>query len=326
MFFLYLSDYAIIYLNFSNMSIPNVNLLRLITDAKMLDKAWGVDHVQYMHDLFSEADRQGLSFSEAAKVGITLNSLSSSYDAFSSHYLSFPSDYAMSNLYEEMYLYDSCHEQWMQAEMGGLQKIIEHMMPELSEESVSTAIERAEPETVPELLPVKIEGKVPLTHLNVLEAYYAGDSSQSWIVDSGATNHVCTSLQVLTSWRELEFGELTLRVGNGQSVSAKAVGKARLKFGDKFLDLESVYFIPNFCRNLVSVSELCKQLYSVSFNNNMIVISKSGLKVCNAILENGLYMIRPSEYYSLNTEMFRVAIPTNTNKKMKVSNDEETYK
>ena len=40
---------------------------------------------------------------------------------------------------------------------------------------------------------------VPSRHINVLEAFYAGDSFSSWIVDSGTTNHVCTSLQLFDS-------------------------------------------------------------------------------------------------------------------------------
>ena len=38
-----------------------------------------------------------------------------------------------------------------------------------------------------------------MTDLHVLEAFYAEDTSSTWIVDSGATNHVCSSLQLLSS-------------------------------------------------------------------------------------------------------------------------------
>ena len=45
-------------------------------------------------------------------------------------------------------------------------------------------------------------------------------------------------------------------MGNGESVSAEAVGEVRLKFGNKYLLLDNVYFIPNISRNLISVSQL----------------------------------------------------------------------
>ena len=175
-----------------------------------------------------------------------------------------------------------------------------------------------------ELEAKKKNGSVPISNLHVLEANYAEDSSSTWIVDSGATNHVCSSLQVLSSWKELEDGELTLTVGNGESVSAKAVGEARLAFGENFILIKSVYYIPCFRRNLISVSELCRQLFTISFNNNEIIISRNGLELCRACLECGLYVLRPYESYSFNTEMFRVANPI-SNKKQKVSNDNQTY-
>ena len=91
-------------------------------------------------------------------------------------------------------------------------------------------------------------------------------------------------------------------VGNRESVSPKAVGEARLAFENKFLLLNSVYFIPNFRRNLISISELCKQLFTISINNNAIIISRNGLEIYRACLEYGLYVLRPFESYSLNTE------------------------
>ena len=61
-----------------------------------------------------------------------------------------------------------------------------------------------------------------------------------------------------TKARKLKEKEFTLRVGNGESVSAKAVREARLVFGNKYLFLDNVYFILNISRNLISISELYK--------------------------------------------------------------------
>ena len=40
---------------------------------------------------------------------------------------------------------------------------------------------------------------IGMTDLHVLEAFYTEDTSSTSIVDSGATNHVCSSLQLLSS-------------------------------------------------------------------------------------------------------------------------------
>ena len=75
---------------------------------------------------------------------------------------------------------------------------------------------------------------------------------------------------------------------------------------------------------MISVSGLCEQLFSVSLNNNAIVISRNGLNICSAYLEYRLYVLRPYTSYSFNTEMFRIANPI-SNKRQKVSNDDQTY-
>ena len=138
----------------------------------------------------------------------------------------------------------------------------------------------------------KKKGKYDLL---VSEACLVEDDLSPWIVDSGATNHVCSSLQMLSSSRELANRDVTMRVGSGEVVSAKAVGVARLNFRNKFLVLNNVFFIPGFRINLISISMLHEQLFSISFNNNEIVISRNGLDICHAKPENGMYVLRPTK-------------------------------
>ena len=47
---------------------------------------------------------------------------------------------------------------------------------------------------------------------------------------------------MLSSSRELDDREVTMRVGSGEVVSAKAVGVAYLNFRNKFLVLNNVFF------------------------------------------------------------------------------------
>ena len=100
----------------------------------------------------------------------------------------------------------------------------------------------------------KTKGKYDLL---VLESCLVEDDSSPWIVDSGATNHVCSSLQWTDSWTQLEEGAFSMRVGSGDVVSARAVGVIRLRFcNNNFILLDNVFFIPGFTRNLISVSKL----------------------------------------------------------------------
>ena len=157
-----------------------------------------------------------------------------------------------------------------------------------------------------------------------MELNYVDNSNYSWIVDSGATDHVCSSLQTLSKTRELREGEISLKLGNGSSVSAAAVGEAHLVFNNKFLVLKNVLYVPNFSRNIISISRLIEQCNNISISSNAMIISRNGVNICSANLENGLYVLYPFETINLNTELFKVAEPKSI-KKAKVSHDSETY-
>ena len=68
---------------------------------------------------------------------------------------------------------------------------------------------------------------------------------------------------------------------------------------------------------------LAEQSIESSFNNNKIFISKNGLNLCYANLEDSLYVLNAYENVSYSTELFKVAKPK-SNKRQKVDNDLET--
>ena len=109
---------------------------------------------------------------------------------------------------------------------------------------------------------------------------------------------------MLCSSRELADRDVTMRVGSEEVVSAKVVGVARLNFRNKFLVLKNVFFIPGFRRNLISVSMLHEQLFSIIyFINNEIFISRNGLDIFHAKPENGMYVLRPTKRSLNNSEL-----------------------
>ena len=52
-----------------------------------------------------------------------------------------------------------------------------------------------------------------------------------------------------------------------------------------------------------------EQLFSISFINNEIVISRNGLDICHAKPKNGLYILRSTERSLNNSELFKVEHP-----------------
>ena len=58
----------------------------------------------------------------------------------------------------------------------------------------------------------------------VIETNLTVFSFSSWILDSGSSAHLCTSMQSLEEVRRLRKDEITLRVGNGARIVTVAVG------------------------------------------------------------------------------------------------------
>ena len=107
-------------------------------------------------------------------------------------------------------------------------------------------------------------------------------------------------------------------------VSVRARGKAKLKFQKRILELDSVLFIQNFNRNLISISGLQLQQYKLDFLSSGSTISRNDIHICVASMEQGLYVLRPETPFALHNALFTVAKPRN-HKKQKIVDDNETY-
>ena len=112
----------------------------------------------------------------------------------------------------------------------------------------------------------------------ILKHVFLTDSTDSWIVDSGATNHVCYSLWGFLERRMLNKNVINLCLGNGALVSASAVGDISVNLdASRHLDLIDIYYVPQFKRNLISVSCLNKFEYSVTFNKILLLVRMTNL-------------------------------------------------
>ena len=136
-----------------------------------------------------------------------------------------------------------------------------------------------------------------------LEGCLVEESKDNWVIDSGATNHVCISLQGFKVTRSLHEEDFTLRTGDGTLVRAEAVGEVHLYFDEfRFIVLRYCFYVPRFKRNLISVACLIKDSYSVSFNNK-VVIRKNNSLICNGWMHGNLYFIKPKMHSLLDTEL-----------------------
>ncbi|KAK8600890.1 hypothetical protein V6N12_050735 [Hibiscus sabdariffa] len=129
-------------------------------------------------------------------------------------------------------------------------------------------------------------------------------TSTSWVLDTGCGSHICTSVQGLQKRRNLDKGDVDLRVGNGAKVAALAIGTYTLSLPSGLvLNLENCYFVPSLTKNIISVSCLDKIGFEIVIKNNCCSFYHDNLFYGSAQLVNGLYNLnQDNNIYNINTK------------------------
>jgi DNA-directed RNA polymerase subunit N (RpoN/RPB10) len=100
----------------------------------------------------------------------------------------------------------------------------------------------------------------------------------AWIVDSGASRHMCNSRNYFDDISDLQ-NPVEIKVGDGRIIKASSIGtvmlKVNLSFDNINMKLINVLFVPKLAYNLVSVSQLSKEGKRINFCNKMCEILSS---------------------------------------------------
>ena len=117
--------------------------------------------------------------------------------------------------------------------------------------------------------------------------------SNLWIIDTGASNHICSSLSLFTEYSactSLSFVQLP----DGSRAGVTHTGS--ISFSANF-HLKNVFYIPSFKYNLLSVSQLTKSLKClVSFYDSHCIFQDPTTKRTIGLgkVHDGLYFLQPS--------------------------------
>ncbi|KAK2416966.1 putative mitochondrial protein [Trifolium repens] len=114
-----------------------------------------------------------------------------------------------------------------------------------------------------------------------------------WLIDSGASHHICNSVQWFHSYNEIN--PITIRLPNGDSATTKYSGS--IHFSSHFI-LQNVLCVPNFSVNLISISKLLESSkYLVSFHASYCSIQDQMCKrmIGFAKVIDGLYYLQLSD-------------------------------
>lgn len=91
-----------------------------------------------------------------------------------------------------------------------------------------------------------------------------------WIIDSGATDHMCNNLDSFMTINKIHGPKHSVTIPDGRKVLVDFCGDIALMDG---LVLKQVLFVPDFQFNLISVAKLCHDnCTNVVFNGDECVL------------------------------------------------------
>jgi hypothetical protein len=123
---------------------------------------------------------------------------------------------------------------------------------------------------------------------SLLEPFFT-PSSSTWIIDSGASAHICHDLSLFNNYSSLQNKFVFLP----NQTRVQVVGSGTVTLGDHFL-LHNVLYIPTFKMNLISLSSLLsRDKFQVVFSNQRCVIQDPQLSrtIGKGNLSHGLYLL-----------------------------------
>jgi hypothetical protein len=130
------------------------------------------------------------------------------------------------------------------------------------------------------------------THTGIHVSSYNAYSLGNWILDSGASHHICISLNWFQSY--IEINPINIKLPNGNFAIAKYSGT--VSFSPQFT-ITNVLYVPDFSINLIAVSKLCQTLNcSIKFLDSQCSIQdqKSLRMIGSAREHEGLYYLNLS--------------------------------
>ena len=121
----------------------------------------------------------------------------------------------------------------------------------------------------------------------------------SWILDSGATTHICCDK---TYFRQINSTNARVKWGAASTILASGIGAVPLKLPNSstIVVLQDCLYVPEFQTNLVSLGRLIQNGARIGFNAKQCDIQlRNGAKI-EAILVGGLYKLPLQTTFHLN--------------------------
>lgn len=119
-------------------------------------------------------------------------------------------------------------------------------------------------------------------------------NTQIWTLDSGATNHMSPNLSAMTNVRPLNIKVDLAEDNRNLSVEAQGDLEVRVetKQGNRIICIRNIFYIPTLRTNLLSVSQLTRNGYRISFEDKCAEITgKRNEIVAEGYEQDGVFLI-----------------------------------
>ncbi|TXG46269.1 hypothetical protein EZV62_028232 [Acer yangbiense] len=113
-------------------------------------------------------------------------------------------------------------------------------------------------------------------------------SKDAWYIDNGCTSHMARDLSLFTSLNRTD--RTKVKLGNGQIVQAAGKGIISIHTNKGPKLIHDVLLIPDLDQNLLSVAQLLKKGYSLSFEKNCcIILDSNGIEIVKVEMCNNSF-------------------------------------
>ena len=104
-----------------------------------------------------------------------------------------------------------------------------------------------------------------------------GIPRMGWIIDSGASQHLCGHEQAFVNYKPVS-GEQGITIADGTTIQAKGIGEILVATEAGSITLTDVWHVPDIGGNLMSVSRMVDAGYSVEFGPTTCTIRRNGIQ------------------------------------------------
>jgi hypothetical protein len=126
----------------------------------------------------------------------------------------------------------------------------------------------------------------------------------TWLIDSGASNHMTGQRNILSCISEKKFSQ-KVTLGDDYQYAIKGVGESNHKLNSgNSLKIKDILYVPGLTKNLLSISALEKKGFRVAFIDGEVLMWAKGETLNEAIIigseEDGLYKLKGHSEAAMN--------------------------